>query len=343
MKDISLKDLKNDLTSTHVKIDLDFLRKLLLRISSFSRPYRDKELSHKIQSSYNEKWKLSPEIAGWWQGKTIRFSKLQSLVDLSDTNWKTIEKHIISIKAGQQKGEIHINFPLSINESLGSIVGHILGDGSIDKKYRQVFFTNSCPALSIEFSNEMLQIFGTKPRIWIQQTNGFNNSKWIKRITKIDAKSGRQLGLFYPKICGMILHAIFGKFADGKFKTLTSRIKNAPLPFKRGLLRAIFDDEANVDVKSQMIRFSQDNRDVAERIRELLMEFNIKPNPLRSYFRNGKIHSYFNITHIRNYYSFYHLIGFTSPEKQKALARLISLTKASHKYKNLILPPIDNG
>ncbi len=338
---ISLQQIAPHLTSTHAKFHLTFLRKLLTKASGSAAPYRNPGFAEKMECSFNEKWKIAAEIAGWWYGgKTIKFSRLIALINLSSSNWSEVEKQLIFLKAGVRKGEVFIRFPIEIDEKLGTIVGHILGDGSLDKRYRQVFFTNSNSELLQEFITNMKLVFGIEPRIWIQETLGFNNVRWIKRVYDLREKGEYQGGLFYPSICGIILHGILGIFANGKNKSITPQIRVAPASFKKGLLRAIFDDEANVDVPSQMVRFSQDNRHLAEGLRLMLQELGIEVNPLRTYFRDGKPHHYFNITHIKNYYRFANLIGFTSSNKMNCLKRMIEHVKASHKYKNLVLPEL---
>ena len=337
----NLSDLSSQLQSTHVKINKNFIRELMKKAASSETLLRKKEFAQKMGCRYNEKWKQSASIMQWWHGKkTIPFSKLARLVELAEIEWTEVEKNTTFIKSGPNRGEVRITFPIKIDNRLGCIVGHILGDGSIDKKYSQVFFSNSNPELTNEFRLCMLSIFGIEPRIWMQKTEGYNNAKWLKRIQSIDKESNSQLGLFYPKICGTILHAIFGKFADGQKKEITSQIKETSAEFKKALIRAIFDDEANVDAPSQIIRFSQDNKQIIDSLKCMLGEFQIKANPTHSYFRNGKEHSYFNITHIKNYHRFRALIGFTSSQKMKTLENLIKHVCASHKYKNLILENI---
>ncbi len=341
MSKISLQQLAPHLTNTHAKLQLIFLREMLTKASKSTIPYRNCNFAAKLGCSFNEKWRIAPEIIGWWYGrKTIKFSRLIKLIDLSNSDWSEVEKQLIFLKAGMRKGEVFIRFPIELDEKLGTIVGHILGDGSLDKKYRQVFFTNLNSELLQEFITNMKFIFGIEPRIWIQESLGFNKAKWIKRIYDLSKKEKYQVGLFYPSICGIILHGMLGTFANGKNKSITSQIKNAPTSFKKGLLRAIFDDEANVDVPSQMIRFSQDNKILTEELRSMLKEFDIEPNPIRTYFRDGKPHQYFNITHIKNYYLFANIIGFTSSNKINLLKKMIEHVRASHKYKNLILPKL---
>jgi len=52
---------------------------------------------------------------------------------------------------------------------------------------------------------------------------------------------GRNIGLFYPRIVGLVLNGIFGQFASRKDKTITSLIFDTSEDFKIGLIRENFD------------------------------------------------------------------------------------------------------
>ena len=138
-----------------------------------------------------------------------------------------LENQIVFIKSGRKRGNVKIKFPIKIGRELGSIVGHILGDGAIDKKYSQPFYTNSNLDLIKEFIRNMEFVFGVKPRIWTQTKGNFETkSKWIKRISPFGKlPQNCQIGLFYPKICGLILQDTCGLFAYGKKKQITKQIK----------------------------------------------------------------------------------------------------------------------
>ena len=260
---------------------------------------------------------------------------------MSDFTIDDVENYIISIKSGQKKGEIYPKFPIKIDEKLGSIVGHILGDGSIDKRFNAVFYSNSNVELLGEFREYMKSIFGIEPRIWVQEKAHFGRTKWMKRLPELkDIPRGHNVGLFYPRICGITLHEIFGKFADGKNKHITEEIKNFNNSFKIGFLRAFFDDEGSVNSSSYTIRFHQDNKILLEEIRSLLLELNIKSNPVRTYIKRNKERHYFNITGFKEYDTFNRIIGCTSSKKKEQFKLLINKVQNSkyfrNKYKNYL-------
>src|SRR3989338_5321669 len=274
-------------------------------------------------------------IKGWMTGyRTIPMSKLLKTLELSNYIWRDIEQNLISIKAGINHGEVKPKFPVMIDHKLGSIVGYILGDGSIDKKYSQVFFSNSNIELLIEFSTFMNKIFGVNPRIWVQKEANFDNTEWLGRVNDFNnIPNGHNVGLFYPKICGQMLHSICGKFAHGKTKKITSEIKNFDTDFKKGLIRAFFDSEGSVRSDCRTMRFYQDNRELLEEIRLMLEELGITSHEIRYYVKRSKLRHYFNITGFKHYYNYYHIIGCTSSRKAKEFELLITQVQNSKYFK----------
>lgn len=327
--EIQLSDLKESLFFSHITLNLVFLNKLLKDASKSEFPYKSKSFAQQISCPINKRKNISTTIYGWMRGhKTIPFSKLIKIVDMSNYSWEEISKNLISIKAGIRKGEVKLKFPINIDYKLGSIAGHILGDGSIDKRFHSVFFSNSNKELLIEFSKYMENIFGIKPRIWVQDVPCYGKTKWLKRIMNFDEiPEGHNVGLFYPKICADILYALLENFAEGKNKRITNKIKESNLSFKKGLIRAFFDDEGSVNSDNYSVRFHQDRKDILEDLINLLKEFDIKSNPVRSYNKNNKLRYYFNITSFKEYSRFYELIGCTSSKKKDEFILLINKVK----------------
>ena len=141
---VGMEDLSQQLSTTHVKLNLRFLNELLSNSSKSNSPHRSKEFAERIGCPINEIKKSSLTIYGWSKGyRTVPLSKLIKIINFSNYSWQDIEKNMISIKAGIRGGEIYPKLPLLIDEKLGSVVGHILGDGSIDKRFHSVFYSNS--------------------------------------------------------------------------------------------------------------------------------------------------------------------------------------------------------
>ena len=336
LNEIHLSDLAKNLRHTHVVLNSTFLTKLLVNSSESHKPWRDKKFAKMISCPLNKDKKCSTTIYGWMKGyKTIPFSKLINIVEMSDYSWKDIENNIISIKAGIRNGEVYPNFPIKVNKELGAIIGHILGDGSIERRFHSLFYSNSNEELLKEFRDNMKVIFGIEPRIWVQEKSNFNEkTKWLKRVENLNnIQKGYNVGLFYPKICSDALYAIVGKFAEGKSKKITSEIRNSNLEFKKGLIRAFFDDEGSVRSDNHTVRFHQDNKELLDQIRSLIIELGINPHNIKSYIKRDKQRCYFNINGFREYVKFSKIIGCTSTNKKGELEQLIKKVKNSKRFK----------
>ncbi len=317
-EEVHLEEIKDKIGRAYVKLDEQFTKILFIDASESPIPHYNLEFAKSLGCKVNSKYKLSTAIRGWFFGKRfIPLKKLGVLVTLSGYAWSDIEKHLEYMKSYCRSPQ-KINFPIRLDLKLGSLVGHILGDGCIDKKYGQVFFSNSDVGLLNEFIKNMDDVFGIRPRIWMQEKSKYGATKWDKRINSIgELIQGRCAGLFYPAICGKILHCIFEDFANGKKKLITEKILCTPATFKAGLLRAFFDDEGTCHQRS--IRLFQSNDDILLKIKKMLLSFGICSNKISSYVRNNRLHYYFDITHRNNLICYHKNIGFTSPNKKSIL------------------------
>ncbi len=141
MLKINLINLTDVLIDSHVKLNLDFLKKLLENASGSEKPYYDVHFVNRIGSTVNKKAQKSINIHQWLKGeRTVPFNKLIKIMELSDYSWIDIEENLLSIKSGIKRGEICPKFPMTMGKEIGSIVGHILGDGLM----RIMIF--SCPS-----------------------------------------------------------------------------------------------------------------------------------------------------------------------------------------------------
>ena len=323
--EIHLSDLANSLKNSYVKVEPVFLFKLLKEASKSEFPAQSKDFAIKIGCPFNEKFSTCPTIRSWLhKGCAIPFEKLVKIISLTDYKINEIENHIVFIKSGRRKGTTNIHFPIKISKELGNIVGHILGDGAIDKKYVQPFYTNSNLDLIKEFIRNMEFEFGVKPRIWTQTKGNFETkSRWISRINSFEnLPNNCQIGLFYPRICGLILYDICGVFAYGKRKQITEEIKDLNKDFKSGLIRAFFDDDGSINAESYMMRGYQDDKQLLVDIKILLTDLGIKSNRICFYMKKGKARHCFSITKRKNFLIYNNSIGFTSIKKQKRLELL---------------------
>ncbi len=315
----SINELGTYLEKTHLVVDLLFLEELLCNAAKCKEPYKNKEFAIKMGCPINKTKNSALTIYHWIKGnRTIPFTKIRKALELSDYNWQELEINVISIKAGIRNGEIYPQFPLHIGKEAGSILGYILGDGSIEKRFNAIFFTNTNKDLLIDFRNSMFTLFRVEPRIWVQQSGMFKQkSKWLYKCNSLDQiPSDHSIGLFYPKICSLILFSIFGKFAEGKRKLITPEIKNSNKNIQKYLIRAFFDSEGSTYNYRNMIRVFQDDKQLLEDIRILLLNFDIKTNEIHNYIKRDKKRHYFDITNKENFTKFHELIGFKSKKKR---------------------------
>ena len=291
MNKINLINLLPILRGTYITLDLIFLEKLLKNASHPEKPHRNVSFLHAIGSIVNAKFQFSPNVYQWLKGtRTVPFDKLVKIVELSDFSWTDIEKNLISIKAGIHKGEIYSKFPIIVGKEMGSIIGHILGDDSLDKRYSQIFFSNTNIELLQEFSDYIFILFGVKPCIWLQTSGNFKRKpQWIKRLDNLrQVKSGKSIGLFYPAIVGLLLNHTFDNFAVGKCKKITPLILHSSKEFKKALIRAFFDDECSVYPESYTMLVFQDNKSILRQMKRLLLGLGISSNKIRTYVKRNK-------------------------------------------------------
>ena len=314
MKSVSLKYLVNLSGKIRIRLDKEYLKKLLTKASNNNCPQSDMEFVRKIGLKPTTKY-LNTTIVGWIKrGGSLGADKLEKIREMAGIDWEELQKKVVSVKFGYSAREARISFPIRVNRELGSIIGHILGDGSIDSKYRQISFSNSEKVLLKEFSDNMQKIFCLEPRMWMQENPDFGNTQWDKRIENIDdLLVGRNCSLFYPTVCGVLLNLLFDDFAVGKEKRITNNLLLADREFKIGLIRAFYDDEGSVGDNN--IRLYQDRKEILGIFKKLLEEFGITSSGIKTYYKRERERYYFDIFRKSNLKKFEKEIGLTSPKK----------------------------
>ncbi len=328
----SLQDLVPKIGGFSLKLEPEFFRILLCDAARSERPWREKAFVEKTGYMYNSSVGGSSGLSlAFRQNRALKVATLAKILSRSQYSWNDVERHFCWMRAGRHDGTFKPSFPLELNDDLGLIAGHILGDGSIDGRYSQVFFTNSDVALIREFSAAMRRVFGVEPRVWIQRPDYENGSKWICRITLAKVPKHAQIGLFYPTGCGLLLRELLGDFAVGKMKTITPEIIASPSEFQRTLVRAFFDDEGSVDL-FRSLRFHNDNKQLLIHVQQVLQSFGIVSCPIRTYEHQGKTRCFFNVCSYRNFVIYEREIGVTSPAKKRKLSELLSHIKSGRKF-----------
>jgi intein/homing endonuclease len=329
-----IEDLADN-PNIYIKLNKEFVRELLGSISNGSAPRTSVRLADLLGVAYNHKYCVSPVISNWLDGKrAIPIKKLKIVIELSEYSWENVSDNLIALKGPRRNVGLEPKFPIRIDGKLGSIVGHILGDGSIDNAHRQISFSNTNKQLLDEFRSYMKDLFGIEPRIWAQKKIAFDRTEWLSRCRRIDnIPDGHNGSLFYPTIISEILYVILGEFAKGKFKKVPDLSFNASDDYKIGLIRAFFDDEGHVGVSSYSIRVFQDCRDMLEDMMRILKSIGIEPNSVCYYVKRGKKRFYFNITSYENLKRFRDVVGFTSTDKSEKLDMLVERINNSRSFR----------
>lgn len=224
-----------------------------------------------------------------------------------------IEKNISEIKFGCKVGKSVKNpkFPFILSDKLSSLAGHSVGDGGIGLGEARYIphYTNKSPALLKNFKN-LLSSFGDME---------------IKKYRNIfDADFLRA-----PSIVGVILVQMFGSFTREN-KVVPKSIQHSGKKNKSAFLRALFDDEATVDVSGHKIGILMKDKPVIEGARKMFKELGIRAGKITK--KEGKYWR-FRITGKKDLEEFQREIGFSHPEKKKKLNRLLNNYKIDQ-YKN---------
>jgi hypothetical protein len=321
-----------ELAGTYVKLEKLFVRDLLHSVSE--SPLRDIELAKQLGVAILHKHRRICITRWYYGGSAMPVRALKILMELTPSySWGDVERNLLWVGgAGRgQSAPVKLKFPVLLDTYLGSLVGHILGDGSIDARYRQVMFFNSSKSLLKDFYQAAQHVFGLRGRIWLGNPTGtFISATWKKRVQNIEEiPNGTNCGLFYPTSMGLALHALCGQFALGKHKHVPEMAATAPTPFRIGLIRAFFDDEGTVEPASRYVRVFQNDSEILESIRTLLMSLGIEPGPVRSYIKRDRQRFYFGISGYDSLLAYQNRIGFMHPEKSSKLTALLDKLEKS--------------
>ena len=195
-------------------------------------------------------------------------------------------------------------------ERLAVIVGHIFGDGGIDKN-KFLHYCNTEEFLINEFQCAMEKVFN------------------IEATTYYHTESCGITRLRYPRLFARILLCLFGEFSLGKDnKKITQQIEDMPLEWKAELLRVWYNDDGSVPDSGhyKCVAFKQKDKHLILWIQKTLKELNI----------NSKLDKDGNRWHLRilNYLDmlkFKKRVGFSKGyRKQIRLEKIIKEVECPH-------------
>jgi hypothetical protein len=252
---------------------------------------------------------------------TIRFYQLYKICKKLDISNAEIEKNILFLRPKKYKN-FSLPFKIKSSEHLASLIGHVFGDGHIEKTY---FFsyTNKSKILHKEILDNINYVFNYEISPSVTYHKAYSYS--------------------YPFIVGAVLTLCGASLGDKKKVNfdIPEWIKSGDFRIKKNFLRALFDDEASIKLKSREIVFkmgkitemeeSLDN--FLESIREMLVFFNIQPSSIRfdnkheSKIGIKTIQKAFGIYGQENFKKFKKFINFSHPQKRNILSLMIKKCK----------------
>lgn len=172
-----------------------------------------------------------------------------------------IEKNIEELRktyGGKAKSIRNPKLPIKFSPTLCRIIGHVIGDGEIRQNY-SVHYTNQSKFLTRQFEQDVIKVFG--------------DMKAYEYYNKDD----KTHNVVFPSIVGLILVTFIGQMVRSS-KHIPDKIFHLDKQNKRLFLRALFDDESSVSVSKHTIEFSMTNKIIVEDVREILREFDIRPD-----------------------------------------------------------------
>jgi len=142
-------------------------------------------------------------------------------------------------------------------EKLATVIGHILGDGGIDKK-KILHYCNTEEFLIKKFQNSIERVFHIKPMCKRKEASGI-------------------IRLRYPRLVSRALLCLFGEFSLGSKKRITTQIDRMPLWWKVRLIQALFDDDGSVINSNnyRAVSLKQKSKKIIGWVKKVLKQLNI--------------------------------------------------------------------
>lgn len=279
-------------------------------------------------------WRLLGEYLGIKRGDTVIpgnwkrgtcscpldiIFKIGNLIGVSK---REIEKNISQIKAktrlnrrGGCTGKPLYNpkFPLKINEDFAELLGHICGDGTIalgnPKKGIRTAYTNSELILIEYFDNLIKKVFGdVEPRI-------VKREGWNYKVPNYQ--------IIYPTIVSYIFLSIFKYKSTNNGQELPRFIFNMNSKSKCRFIRALFDDEGYVNLKSKHLRIGMKPLNCIKGIQYILQEMGIKTTTIKKEIRTNTYVHYVWISNKKGMNTFHNKINFKHPMKKERLNQIM--------------------
>lgn len=259
---------------------------------------------------------LNVHIATVYRYRTCRtfipLPLLQKLCELVGEGFtmEQVEPHVMAYKGGRNTHPIrNPHLPLMETPDLFALMAHIMGDGGYNATYESSYYVNTHTALIRKFLRLLHATFGAVPV-------HFSVRK------RPSCKDGTYV-LFGPTVV-----RFFGYLYQTDFQASTARVPqrlfDLPREYAAAYLRAFGDDEGNID-DGQIIICSA-NQELLQGIYALIQAKFPELAEFVVFEEEGwKSKTLFHIRFRTGaFISYRALIGFTHPEKQQTLDRILA-------------------
>ncbi len=207
----------------------------------------------------------------------------------------------------------HIKFPTKINTGLARFVGYMLAEGyaRINKKEKQIRFTNSDKEILDDFTKIVFETFGFKPSL-----------RSRKRSKEVICDY-RELANFLQENFPELLHS-------SRCRAVPKTILKAPDAIVKEFLRAFIEAEGSISKTKRMLSVVSASKDIIKSLQLLLLRFGIisKVEKTRSRATNGRMKrpkTYYRLLIGGKFVQRYiELIGFITERKKKIACSLAS-------------------
>ncbi|MBS3055176.1 MAG: hypothetical protein J4452_01655 [Candidatus Aenigmarchaeota archaeon] len=237
------------------------------------------------------------------------------LTNLEDVSGKFKSVHIdngfVFIKVGKYTAKIKI--PFRVSKELASLYGHVLGDGHIKKDEQHFHYVNKNKDLIEEVKSEVKNIFAVETMEYFRENKQIYDLNFPVVIAKLLVLLG------FPKGRKSI-----------QILSIPEWLKNESVDIKAAFIRALFDDEAWVEIKqggfcigfgqNKNVNLLQYHKNYIEEIRNILSQLGVNSSKIFQKSQKGdSIQLGFKILGLQNLTNFNSKIGFLSENKQKRL------------------------
>ena len=214
--------------------------------------------------------------------------------------------------------------PIVLTPKLASVLGHFLGDGGIKKRDLTPIYCNIYADVIAVFLSDLSSAFG----------------KVDYNIERRKLTSGELIYCTFPTALGLILVKNFGFYAGKKVKNVDLGapeviLESSDDEIKSAFVRALFDDEGNVNFSPKEIRLQMSNEQIVVDLRDILMSLGISCNPISKFDNHGNPAWYFSISSQKDILLFKELVGSCIREKNDLLEKLLNSYQTPFAYARL--------